>query len=391
MPVSFNNRRKSASPVTYQACRTSGRLRSLRLKESSAAESSRCSDTSTWTVSGSPSMAGCTIETSAAITPSRRRRRRRFSTALSDRPTCSAKRCAGIWLFFCSRSNKARSKRSRRAVSGFMRPILAENRRPSIKLCRLPTTDPVKVSDMNVSSRLAQPSGDQPVEPVRLLAAFAETPLLDLPRLAARLGVAKVLAKDESRRMLGNFKSLGGTYAALRALARAMGTGKIERPDPTCAPGVLPTLICASDGNHGLAVAAAARLAGTASHVFLRSGVSAGRARRIVAQGAAITWVQGCYDDAVETAAVAARAGAGILVADTAADVTDPVIEDVMTGYSVIAMEIRRQVKTAGHRRPTHIFVQAGVGGLAATMITLKPWMAGPAEFIVAEPERAAC
>jgi diaminopropionate ammonia-lyase len=244
---------------------------------------------------------------------------------------------------------------------------------------------------MNVSSRLAQPSGDQPVEPVRLLAAFAETPLLDLPRLAARLGVAKVLAKDESRRMLGNFKSLGGTYAALRALARAMGTGKIERPDPTCAPGVLPTLICASDGNHGLAVAAAARLAGTASHVFLHSGVSAGRARRIVAQGAAITWVQGCYDDAVETAAVAARAGAGILVADTAADVTDPVIEDVMTGYSVIAMEIRRQVKTAGHRRPTHIFVQAGVGGLAATMITLKPWMAGPAEFIVAEPERAAC
>jgi hypothetical protein len=308
------------------------------------------------------SMAGCTIETSAAITPSRRRRRRRFSTALRQADLLS-QTVRRYLVIFCSRSNKARSKRSRRAVSGFMRPILAENRRPSIKLCRLPTTDPVKVSDMNVSSRLAQPSGDQPVEPVRLLAAFAETPLLDLPRLAARLGVAKVLAKDESRRMLGNFKSLGGTYAALRALARAMGTGKIERPDPTCAPGVLPTLICASDGNHGLAVAAAARLAGTASHVFLHSGVSAGRARRIVAQGAAITWVQGCYDDAVETAAVAARAGAGILVADTAADVTDPVIEDVMTGYSVIAMEIRRQVKTAGHRRPTHISVQAGVGG----------------------------
>ena len=244
---------------------------------------------------------------------------------------------------------------------------------------------------MNASSLLEQPSYHKALKPIGLLAAFAETPLLDLPRLATRLGVAKLLAKDESRRMLGNFKSLGGTYAALRALARSVGLAEVELLAPACAPKVLPTLVCASDGNHGLAVAAAARLAGTASHVFLHCGVPEGRAHRIAAHGAAITWVQGCYDDAVETAAAAALAGAGILVADTAADHTDPVIEDVMTGYSVIASEIRRQAERAGHHRPTHIFVQAGVGGLAAAMTALKPWMAGSADFIVVEPERAAC
>src|SRR5438270_2585632 len=93
----------------------------------------------------------------------------------------------------------------------------------------------------------------------RLSPAYAPTPLLDLPRLAARLGVAQVLAKDEGRRMLGSFKSLGGTYAGLRALARAAGTdiaGLVAaRPERQ------PALVCASDGNHGLAVAAAARFA----------------------------------------------------------------------------------------------------------------------------------
>src|SRR5438045_1623401 len=94
---------------------------------------------------------------------------------------------------------------------------------------------------------------------------YAPTPLLELSALAARLGVAQLLAKDEGRRMLGSFKSLGGTYAGLGALARTRGASIADLIAHRASD--LPALICASDGNHGLAVAAAARFAGTKAQV----------------------------------------------------------------------------------------------------------------------------
>lgn len=219
---------------------------------------------------------------------------------------------------------------------------------------------------------------------------YAPTPLLDLRRLAAHLGVAQILAKDEGRRMLGSFKSLGGTYAGLRALARFAGTDisallAAKRRD-------LPALICASDGNHGLAVASAARFAGTSARVFLHSRVPPARARRIEMMGAQIVWIDGTYDDAVDAAAKAARAGNGLLIADTTDAANDPVVADVMAGYGVIAAEARRQIAAANHHRPTHVFVQAGVGGLACAMGEgLETWMAPPAGLIVVEPAKSAC
>jgi diaminopropionate ammonia-lyase len=143
-----------------------------------------------------------------------------------------------------------------------------------------------------------------------------------------------------------------------------------------------------------LAVAAAARFAGTSARIFLHAGVPVVRARRIELQGGEISWVQGTYDDAVAAAvaAAAARAGAGILVADTTDDPADPVVGDVMTGYGVIAAELRRQAEAAGHLPPTHVFVQAGVGGLAAAMAEgLKDWMTPTATIVVVEPEQSAC
>src|ERR1043165_5111398 len=82
----------------------------------------------------------------------------------------------------------------------------------------------------------------------RAFPEFAPTPLLDLSALATELGIAQVLAKNEGRRPLGNFKSLGGTYGALRALAGAAGTD-VEGLLGTRRSG-LPAVICASDGNH---------------------------------------------------------------------------------------------------------------------------------------------
>lgn len=233
-----------------------------------------------------------------------------------------------------------------------------------------------------------QTAPDIAAELARLSPGYAATPLLDLPHLAARLGVAQVLAKDEGRRMLGSFKSLGGTYAGLRALARAANTdiaGLIAARATD-----QPALICASDGNHGLAVAAAARLAGSQARVYLHEGVPEARARRIAAQGADIVRVAGTYDDAVDEAAAVARSGGGILVADTTDDPNDPVVRDVMAGYGVMAREIRDQIDAADHARPTHLFVQAGVGGLAAAMAEgLGDWFSAPGAFVIVEPETA--
>ncbi|MDE2576621.1 MAG: pyridoxal-phosphate dependent enzyme, partial [Rhodospirillales bacterium] len=218
--------------------------------------------------------------------------------------------------------------------------------------------------------------------------AYAPTPLRDLPRLAAALGVGQVLAKDEGQRMLGSFKSLGGTYAGLRALARRAGLDVATLVARR--PGGLPALVCASDGNHGLAVAVAARMAGGPARIFLHASVADARARRIAAEGAEIVWVAGTYDDAVDQAAAAARAGGGILVADTTDAPADPVVADVMAGYGVIAAEIRRQLGDAAP--PTHLFVQAGVGGLAAAMAEgLAGWLAAPGLIVAVEPAQAAC
>jgi diaminopropionate ammonia-lyase len=244
---------------------------------------------------------------------------------------------------------------------------------------------------MDIPSSPRQSADDIARELVRLAPAYAPTPLLDLPDLAGELGLAQIFAKDEGRRYLGSFKSLGGAYAGLRALARIAETDIAG----LCDPGnrrALPALICASAGNHGLAVAAAARFAGAPAHIYLHAGVPAYRARRIGAQGADIRWVDGAFDDAVEIAAEAARAGEGILIADTADDPSDPVVADVMAGYGIIAAEIRDQVASAGYPRPTHLFVQAGVGGLAGAMAAgLKSWLAAPAIVVVVEPDKAAC
>jgi diaminopropionate ammonia-lyase len=236
------------------------------------------------------------------------------------------------------------------------------------------------------------PDPDSPAALLSLCRAYASTPLLDLPDLASALGVASVLAKDEGHRPLGSFKALGGVYAGLRALARAAALPVTALFDPAQPRVPLPTLVCASDGNHGLAVAAAARLAGARARVFLPAIVPNRRAVRIVDKSAEVVRVPGTYDDAVLAAAQAAQAGDALLIADTGANPDDPVVADVMAGYGVIAEEIRTQIATDGRPAPTHLFVQAGVGGLAAAMAEgLCAVMAPPARVIAVEPDNAAC
>ena len=219
------------------------------------------------------------------------------------------------------------------------------------------------------------------LDPAALWDNYRPTTLLELSDLARQLNVGRVFAKLENERPLGNFKAVGGMTAGLKALA--------GRPVATPAPPApLPMLICASEGNHGLAVAAAAARAGTKATVFLPSNANPIRADRIKAIGGEIYWIDGTYDDAVEAAAAAAARGEGLLIPDTSPDPNDPVVKDVMTGYGLITQELRDQLPV----RPTHLFVQAGVGGLAAAVVDgLHDFMSAPHRILIVEPESAAC
>jgi diaminopropionate ammonia-lyase len=233
---------------------------------------------------------------------------------------------------------------------------------------------------------------ESPAALVALCPAHAATPLLDLPRLAAALQVASLSVKDEGRRPLGSFKALGGVYAGLRALASAAGVPTRALLDPARVQTPLPALVCASAGNHGLSVASAARLAGARARVFIAEGIPEARAARVADKGAEVVRVAGSFDDAVRRATEAARAQGDLLIPDTSADPDDPVVRDVMAGYGILAEEIRAEIAAGRRQAPTHIFVQAGVGGLAAAVTAgLSETLAPPARIVVVEPERAAC
>lgn len=230
-------------------------------------------------------------------------------------------------------------------------------------------------------------------DPARLWPDYRPTRLLDLPPLARRAGVARVLVKAENERPLGNFKALGGMVAGLRALTRLTGADSPRQLRERCRRWPTPLrLVCASDGNHGLAVAAAAQSAGVAASVFLPEAVLASRAARIRACGGEVVAVAGSYDQAVQAARAAAARGDGLLIADTSEDPTDPVVVDVMAGYGLIARELAAQLPQGSPVPVSHLFVQAGVGGLAAALAEgLRARACSPGRLIVVEPDTAAC
>ena len=227
---------------------------------------------------------------------------------------------------------------------------------------------------------------------------YQPTRLIELPALARSARVGRVLVKLECERPLGNFKALGGMVASLRALARVAGVSRLR--ELRSGARRLPALVCASAGNHGLAVAAAARWAGTEATVYLSESANRARAARIEALGARVMWTPGTYDDAVEQAA----SSEGLVIADTSADPDDEVVRDVMDGYQLIGRELVTQLgadtdtdaeadsEQRQARAPTHLFVQAGVGGLAAAVTAgIRHSMRTPQRVLVVEPQAAAC
>jgi diaminopropionate ammonia-lyase len=207
---------------------------------------------------------------------------------------------------------------------------------------------------------------------------YAASPLHDLPKLSKTLGVAAVACKDESARFgLGSFKALGGAYAAVLALRRG----------EAAAAG--PTLCCATDGNHGQSVAYAAGRHGLRCIIFVHEHAPMHKIVAMQGLGAAVVRVPGNYDESVRHAERMAVENGWLLISDTSDVESDPIVADVMHGYGVMALEMMAQ----WHSVPSHVFVQAGVGGLAAAIAGCfaERYAADRPRLVIVEPESAAC
>ena len=238
-----------------------------------------------------------------------------------------------------------------------------------------------------------------PASPLALLAAcpaYAATPLVAKTGPTGRT----MLVKDETRRMnLGAFKALGGVYAVARLIDEAwQGAG--NRPltpedymsEEVKAFAATMTFVCASAGNHGMAVAAGARIFGAKARIFLAREVPAGFESRLKeTQNAQVVRAGDTYAQSVDAAkADAAKTGAILLADGSWPGYSHPPLL-VMEGYTVIAEELREAFEQSGDW-PSHVFLQAGVGGIAGavTHMIRENWAVQP-EIIVVEPNEAPC
>lgn len=226
---------------------------------------------------------------------------------------------------------------------------------------------------------------------------YAPTPLVSLAGLAARIGVGEVLYKDEGPRFgLGSFKALGGSYAALRVLQREISrrngtevsladirTGKYAAD---CAA---ITLVSATDGNHGRSLAWGCARFGVPCRIYIHAEVSEGRAQAMRDLGAEVIRIAGDYDASVALAKTEAEDNGWFVVSDTSWPGYTLPPRDVMAGYGVMTQEICEALPQA----PTHVFLQGGVGGLAAGVVAglRQYWGADAPRVIIVEPELAAC
>ena len=223
------------------------------------------------------------------------------------------------------------------------------------------------------------------------------TPLHDLPHMAQELGVGAIQVKDEGQRLgLGSFKALGGGYAVARLVleragqqeGRIVDISELHGPMVRAVAGGM-TFACATDGNHGRAVAQGAAAAGAKAVIFVHKGVSHDRIAAIARFGAEIRHVDGTYDQSVTMAARTAADNGWITISDTSWPGYEYIPGLVMQGYTHLLCEALRQMT----RPPTHVFVQAGVGGIAAAIAGHLAVMMGTTRpvFTVVEPARAAC
>lgn len=230
---------------------------------------------------------------------------------------------------------------------------------------------------------------------------YSVTPLAKLDGMAGQLGLGGLFVKDESYRFgLNAFKVLGGSFAMAKYIAKEMGkdvsemtydylTSKKFRDDFGQA-----TFFTATDGNHGRGVAWAANKLGQKAVVHMPKGSTQTRFDNIAKEGASVTIEELNYDDCVRLAAKeAAETPHGVIVQDTAWDGYEEIPSWIMQGYGTLVLEADKQLKENGVERPTHVFVQAGVGSLAGAVVGYfaHKYKENPPVMVVCEASAADC
>jgi diaminopropionate ammonia-lyase len=240
-------------------------------------------------------------------------------------------------------------------------------------------------------------AADRVAEMLALRGGAAPTPLHALPGLARALGIGALHVKDEGLRLgLGSFKALGGAYA-LMVLVREEAERRLGRPVAVAeilsaeirAIAATMTFACATDGNHGRSVAQGAQLMGARAKIFVHAGVSAARVAAIARFGAEMIRVDGGYDASVQEAARVAEAQGWTVLSDTSWPGYEYIPGLVSQGYTAMV----REALAALPAPPTHVFLQAGVGGFAAAVAGHLAVVLGDRRPLVTvvEPARAAC
>lgn len=229
---------------------------------------------------------------------------------------------------------------------------------------------------------------------------YEPTPLQNLEALAKAYGVGAIWVKDESYRFgLNAFKVLGGAYAIGKYLAERLDTPledlsfeKLKSKEMKEKMGEI-TFVTATDGNHGRGIAWAARELGQKSVVYMPKGSSQIRLDNIRNEGAEASITDLNYDDAVRLANRYAEDHNGVLVQDSSWEGYMDIPTWIMQGYATLVDEAVEQIKALGHEQPTHVFLQAGVGSFAGSILGYLVSAFGDnyPVTVVVEPDEAAC
>ncbi|MFV0379290.1 MAG: diaminopropionate ammonia-lyase [Anaerorhabdus sp.] len=229
---------------------------------------------------------------------------------------------------------------------------------------------------------------------------YSQTPLVQLSNLAKELGVKDIFVKDESYRFgLNAFKVLGGSYAMGRYIADRLNEDIANLPANVMTSDAVKaklgdvTFCTATDGNHGRGVAWTAEQLKQKSVVYMPKGSAQERLDRIRAHGAEAEITEVNYDEAVRMADAKAKEVGGVIVQDTAWEGYVDIPTWIMQGYMTLAYEITKQLDEMKEDRPTHIFLQAGVGSLAGAITGFFANYYGPnhPKVVIVEPNKANC
>ncbi len=235
----------------------------------------------------------------------------------------------------------------------------------------------------------------------RQIPGYQISPLKSLPKLASMIGVGGIWVKDESTRLdLNSFKVLGGSFAVYQFVREKLSMGdnqeltyaELVSEDVQARLGDI-TFAAATDGNHGRGVAWAANQLGFNAIIYAHKDTSHARIDSIKDKGAEVKVVDGTYDDAVRQVAIDSKANGWQIISDTSWEGYEDIPAWVMQGYTTMITEAQSQLAAQGIIKPTHIFIQGGVGALAAATIGYYRQRFGADQpiAVVVEPDAAAC